>query len=105
VGRGGLTVAGEWGWPSAPQKGSGICDLKVATGLNLFSKGTDPPLSPTEDYPEWLWKLKEPMLNLSELREARTADPFGMSLKEGRRLVKYEARQKIKGNNNRRSKG
>jgi len=79
--------------------------MKVATGLNLLTKGTDPLLSPTEDYPEWLWKLKEPSLNLSELRDVRTADPFGMSLKEGRRLVKYEQRQKIKGNNNRRSKG
>lgn len=82
-----------------------MCDLKVATGLNLLTKGSDPPLSPTEDYPEWLWKLKEPSMNLSELRQARDDDPFGMSLAEGRRLVKYEKRQTIKANNARKSKG
>jgi large subunit ribosomal protein L54 len=40
----------------------------VITGLNINKGGSDPPLKPDEEYPEWLWKLATPEKTLGELR-------------------------------------
>ena len=40
----------------------------VITGLNIQKGGTDPPLKPNEEYPEWLWQLATPERTLGDLR-------------------------------------
>lgn len=42
----------------------------VITGLNINKGGSDPPLKPDEEYPEWLWKLATREKTLAELRRA-----------------------------------
>jgi Mitochondrial ribosomal protein L37 len=57
----------------------------VATGVNILKGGSDPPLLPDEEYPEWLWKLAEPQGTLFELRrkyEAAGKDISLMDMKE-----------------------
>lgn len=41
---------------------------EVVSGLNTLKNGSDPPLRPDEELPEWLWKLEQPNKTLSELR-------------------------------------
>lgn len=41
---------------------------EVATGVNILKGGSDPPLLPDEEYPEWLWELADPEPTLFELR-------------------------------------
>jgi Mitochondrial ribosomal protein L37 len=52
---------------------------EVVTGVNLLKSGTDPPLLPDDQYPEWLWKLAEPEATLSELQRKPEDD---LSLEE-----------------------
>lgn len=40
----------------------------VLTGLNITKGGSDPPLKPDEEYPEWLWELAQPERTLADLR-------------------------------------
>lgn len=47
---------------------------EVATGLNILKKGSDPPLKPDDQLPEWLWGLAEPGKTLNELRRTKEAD-------------------------------
>lgn len=47
--------------------------------------GTDPPLKPDEEYPEWLWELADPQPTLFELRrkyEAAGKDISKMEMRE-----------------------
>eukprot|EP00884_Botryococcus_braunii_P000353 jgi/Botrbrau1/10318/Bobra.0120s0031.1 len=57
----------------------------VATGVNILKGGTDPPLKPDEEYPDWLWELAEPQPTLFELRrkyEAAGKDISNMEINE-----------------------
>ena len=38
-----------------------------ATGCNIFKNGSDPPILPDSEYPDWLWKLATPGATLKEL--------------------------------------
>ena len=42
----------------------------VVTGLNITKGGSDPPLKPDEEYPDWLWQLAQPEKTLGEFRRA-----------------------------------
>ena len=39
----------------------------VCNGLNYFKTGEDPPIREDSEYPEWLWKLLEPVKSYKEL--------------------------------------
>ncbi len=38
---------------------SGPLDPTVCNGVNILKNGSDPPIKPDSEYPEWLWGLIE----------------------------------------------
>mmetsp|Transcript_26154 Transcript_26154/g.36121 ORF Transcript_26154/g.36121 Transcript_26154/m.36121 type:complete len:133 (-) Transcript_26154:192-590(-) len=81
--------------------GTGKCDLKVATGLNIMKGGADPELGSTESYPDWLWTLTDPKPSLVELTRKNFPD---LTLDEQKRLVKLQNREDIKSKNRMKAK-
>lgn len=41
---------------------------ETVTGLNTLKSGSDPPLRPDAELPEWLWELAAPAKTLNELK-------------------------------------
>ena len=56
--------------PALPSPPAAFASLSkdTATGLNLLKKGSDPPLKPDSEYPDWLWTLVAPEKTLGELK-------------------------------------
>ena len=55
----------------------------VATGLNILKKGSDPPLKPDSELPDWLWGLAEPSKTLNELRRMKDEDLNDAEVRRG----------------------
>lgn len=66
---------------------------EVITGLNISKGGSDPPLKPDEEYPDWLWRLAHPERTLGDLRRAERST---LGFEETRRLEKLENRDRIR---------
>jgi large subunit ribosomal protein L54 len=77
------------------------CDATVATGVNILKKGSDPPLKPDSEYPEWLWDLAKPPKTLSELRRGNETE---LPMREQKRLLKLANRDGIRTRNENKSK-
>ena len=66
-----------WGpsftWPRSRHAHAGLAAMssEVATGINIAKAGSDPPLRPDSELPEWLWPMARPGKSLSELRRAQ----------------------------------
>eukprot|EP00887_Chlorella_sp_A99_P006205 scaffold3.g6205.t1 len=78
-------------------RGFAALSSEVATGLNILKKGSDPPLRPDAELPEWLWALAESEKTLNELRRTKDED---LSDAEALRLVKLKNRDAIRTTNN-----
>jgi len=66
-------------------------------GLNYLKTGKDPVIKEDSEYPEWLWKIIEPMPTKRDLEAKLEKEGKGsMSLTELRRLVKLTNRERIK---------
>ena len=46
---------------------TGSLSATEVTGCNIYKNGSDPPILPDAEYPEWLWKLATPGATLKEL--------------------------------------
>lgn len=46
-----------------------VVSAEVCTGANIFTNGSDPPLKPDEEYPEWLWELTKPLKTSKQLQQ------------------------------------
>ena len=89
-------------YPTLPRMRAGAAMSKdVATGANVYQSGSDPPLKPDSEYPEWLWGLLDKPKNARQLRE-RAAELGGLEnlpAAEFRRLAKLERKERIKQTN------
>lgn len=74
---------------------------KVATGVNIYSKGDDPPILPDSEYPDWLWGvLDKPKTRKQLHQQAEDAGGYvHLPPKDFFRLVKLERKMKIKAAN------
>jgi large subunit ribosomal protein L54 len=76
-------------------------DPKVATGVNIYQRGSDPPILPDSEYPEWLWGLVDKRKTIKQLHQL-AKDVGGYEHLEPDdyfRLVKLERKMKIKAAN------
>lgn len=44
----------------------GGSEQKLCQGINYFKDGSDPPLLPDSEYPEWLWDVLQPKQPVEE---------------------------------------
>ena len=65
----------------------GGSEQNLCQGINYFKEGSDPPLLPDSEYPEWLWNTLEPIQPLDE----EFADPDNKAY--WKRLRKMKIRQ------------
>lgn len=65
----------------------GSSEQKLCQGINYFKEGSDPPLLPDSEYPEWLWNTLQPKQPLDE----ESADPDNKAY--WKRLRKMNIRQ------------
>ena len=65
----------------------GSSEQNLCRGRNYFKEGSDPPLLPDSEYPEWLWNTLEPKQPLDE----EFADPDNKAY--WKRLRKMKIRQ------------
>jgi large subunit ribosomal protein L54 len=74
---------------------------QVATGVNIYQKGQDPPLLPDSEYPDWLWELEKKPKTLKQLKvQAQAGGGYeSLSPDDLLRLVKLERKQAIKARN------
>ena len=91
------------GGPVAGQKGdsaAGSADLEsVTTGLNILKGGSDPPIQPDSEYPEWVFELHLPPASLDDLQRRYEKDPDSLRPEEMRKMVRMWNRARIKANN------
>ncbi|CAI5949767.1 unnamed protein product [Closterium sp. NIES-64] len=73
----------------------------AVVGGNILKAGSDPPVLPDSEYPEWLWTLLDRHAPLSELKRKRIED---MGMAELERLVKLDNRDRIRATNASRAK-
>ncbi|CAI5533864.1 unnamed protein product [Closterium sp. Naga37s-1] len=80
-------------------------EVRAATvvGGNILKTGSDPPVLPDSEYPEWLWTLLDRQAPLSELKRKRIED-MGMAEEQLERLVKLDNRDRIRATNASRAK-
>ena len=74
---------------------------EVATGVNIYAAGSDPPLLPDDQYPEWLWALEQRPKTMKQLQQ-QALRGGGYETLEGDdffRLLKLERRAAIKAHN------
>lgn len=74
---------------------------EVATGVNIYKKGQDPPILSDSEYPEWLWELEKKPKTLKQLQQ-QAKDGGGFEClppKELFRLIKLERKAAIKAHN------
>jgi large subunit ribosomal protein L54 len=78
----------------------------VATGVNIYQKGQDPPLLPDSEYPDWLWEILKRPKTLKQLREEaqKGGGPASLCADDLLRLDKLERKEKIKAHNQASSK-
>lgn len=91
---------GPAGAPAAPTISKEV-KSSTTVGANILKDGTDPPVKPDSEYPDWLWHLLDKQPPLSELERK---DPNTMSFPELQRFVKLDNRRRIKENNATRAK-
>lgn len=74
---------------------------EVATGVNIYVAGADPPLLPDEEYPEWLWELERRPKTMKQLQQQAERGGGYEALEHGDffRLLKLERRAAIKAHN------
>jgi Mitochondrial ribosomal protein L37 len=76
-------------------------DSKVATGVNIYQAGSDPPLPSDEECPDWLWELSKKPKTAKQLHEeARALGGYEhMEPEDYFRLLKLERKEQIKTSN------
>eukprot|EP00850_Spirogloea_muscicola_P009611 SM000054S18097 [mRNA] locus=s54:468964:470050:+ [translate_table: standard] len=90
--------------PSGPEASLVSKELREAyvVGANILKDGSDPPVRPDSEYPDWLWHLLDKQAPLSELKRK---DVEKLDEKEYMRLGKLDNRRDIKEKNASRAKG
>jgi large subunit ribosomal protein L54 len=75
-------------------------DPEVATGANIYIKGTDPRLLPDDKYPEWLWGLLEKPKTIKQLNAVvQEMGYYDMPPQDFFRLARLKRKMKIKAAN------
>eukprot|EP00850_Spirogloea_muscicola_P007862 SM000041S15421 [mRNA] locus=s41:66692:67803:+ [translate_table: standard] len=89
---------------SGPEASLASKELREAyvVGANILKDGSDPPVQPDSEYPDWLWHLLDKQAPLSELKRK---DVEKLDEKEFMRLRKLDNRRDIKEKNASRAKG
>jgi len=76
----------------------------VIPGLNYMKDGKDPVIMEDDKYPEWLFELLKPRRTMQDLEKDADKDVHSLTYQEQRRLMKLINRQRIKTENERKSK-
>ncbi|KAK9810561.1 hypothetical protein WJX73_000799 [Symbiochloris irregularis] len=81
----------------------GMCagsSTETATGINILKAGSDPPLRPDSEYPEWVSRLAEPPITYAQLqRQLEGQKEREITFQQGKRWLKLDNRQRIKDHN------
>mmetsp|Transcript_42354 Transcript_42354/g.133645 ORF Transcript_42354/g.133645 Transcript_42354/m.133645 type:complete len:124 (-) Transcript_42354:31-402(-) len=86
--------------PPPPPSGSG-----VVRGANILKDGTDPPILPDSEYPDWLWTIHQPNPPFEELLERAERDGVdSLGYFEQRLLLRGYSKKRIKEHNAERGK-
>jgi len=82
-------------WRGQIQSFSNAPDLGTVPA-NIMKGGTDPPILPDSEYPDWLWTVHEPMATLQDLVEkVEEVSWEGLNEKEQRRLMKLAHKKEM----------
>jgi|Transcript_23553 large subunit ribosomal protein L54 len=92
---------------AAPAKAKKAEPLKVdkgklettVYGLNILKGGTDPPILPDSEYPDWVFQLHLPRPTYAELAKRFEEDTESLTMEEQRRMIKKWNVKRIKQNN------
>ena len=73
----------------------------MATGVNIYQRGSDPPLPADDDCPEWLWSLTDKPKTSKQLHQlARDLGGYNaLDPPDYFRLAKLERKARIKASN------